>query len=122
MKYSYYTINDLRLGCDPKGAAGWRLSQFPSLSDALEHYRSLPDHSKSLGLTDGFHVLELVRRFPPPRSGVEGVDVLVSDFRVFPFWREVREAAEAANACVSALNIGYVLVNDRPVPMAACQH
>ncbi len=42
MKLSYYTVDDLRLGYDPKGITGWRLSQFLSLKDALAHYMSLP--------------------------------------------------------------------------------
>ena len=28
MRISFYTIDDLRLGHDPKGVTGWRLSQF----------------------------------------------------------------------------------------------
>lgn len=43
MRFSYYTIDDLRLGHDPRGVTGWRLSQFLHWRDALEHYRSLPD-------------------------------------------------------------------------------
>lgn len=42
MNLSYYTVDDLRLGHDPKGVVGWRMSQFLSLDDALTHYVSLP--------------------------------------------------------------------------------
>ena len=42
MRFSYYTIDDLRLGHDPRGVTGWRLSQFLHWRDALEHYRNLP--------------------------------------------------------------------------------
>ena len=42
MRISFYTIDDLRLGHDPKGVTGWRLSQFLNWRDALEHYYSLP--------------------------------------------------------------------------------
>ena len=102
------------LGRDPRGVTGWRLSRFLSLADALEHYRSLPDSGvKAFGLTDGVHVLELVRHIPP-QDEKAGMDVLASDYRAFPLWREVRAAAEAASACVSVLHI-----HDRPVPMAA---
>ena len=38
MRISFYTIDDLRLGHDPKGVTGWRLSQFLNWRDALEHY------------------------------------------------------------------------------------
>ena len=43
MRISFYTIDDLRLGHDPKGVTGWRLSQFLNWRDALEHYHSLPN-------------------------------------------------------------------------------
>ena len=42
MRISFYTIDDFRLGHDPKGVTGWRLSQFLNWRDALEHYHSLP--------------------------------------------------------------------------------
>ena len=35
MRLSFYTIDDLRLGYDPKGVTGWRLSQFLNWRDAL---------------------------------------------------------------------------------------
>lgn len=41
MNLSYYTVDDLRLGHDPKGVVGWRMSHFLSLDDALTHYASL---------------------------------------------------------------------------------
>ena len=43
MRISFYTIDDFRLGHDPKGVTGWRLSQFLNWRDALEHYHSLPN-------------------------------------------------------------------------------
>ena len=54
MRISFYTIDDLRLGHDPKGVTGWRLSQFLNWRDALEHYHSLPnDRVKEFGLSNG---------------------------------------------------------------------
>lgn len=118
MKISFYTIDDLRLGHDPKGVTGWRLSQFLSLADALEHYRSLPALGvKSIGLSDGVHVLELVRHFPPPLDMTGGVDTLAADYRVFPLWREVKEAVEATELCITALRVSHLLINGQPVPM-----
>ena len=38
MKISFYTIDDLDLGYDPKGVTGYRLSNFLRLDDALIHY------------------------------------------------------------------------------------
>ena len=119
MKISFYTIDDLRLGHDPKGVTGWRLSQFLSLADALEHYRSLSDlGAKSIGLSDGVHVLELIRHLPPLPGAAEGLDTLAADYRAFPLWREVREAAVATEVCISTLCVGHLLVNDRPIPMS----
>lgn len=57
MRISFYTIDDLRLGHDPKGVTGWRLSQFLNWRDALEHYYSLPnDRVKEFGLSNGVQV------------------------------------------------------------------
>ena len=65
MNLSYYTVDDLRLGHDPKGVVGWRMSHFLSLDDALTHYASLSATGvKSLGLTDGVHCLEIARCVP----------------------------------------------------------
>ena len=65
MRISFYTIDDFRLGHDPKGVTGWRLSQFLNWRDALEHYHSLPnDRVKEFGLSNGVQVLQLVRCLP----------------------------------------------------------
>ena len=62
MRISFYTIDDLRLGHDPRGVTGWRLSQFLNWRDALEHYHSLPnDRVKEFGLSNGVQVLQLVQ-------------------------------------------------------------
>lgn len=39
MKISYYTIDDIRLGHDPKGVTGWRIRHFLNLDKALAQYR-----------------------------------------------------------------------------------
>nr|WP_326184163.1 hypothetical protein [uncultured Oscillibacter sp.] len=120
MKVSFYTIDDLRLGYDPKGVTGWRLSRFLSLADALEHYRSLSGlGAKSIGPSDGIHVLELIRHLPPFPDASEGLDTLAADYRVFPLWRECGEAADATEVCTSALRIRHRLINGRPIPMSA---
>ena len=54
MNLSYYTVDDLRLGHDPKGVVGWRMSHVLSLDDALTHYASLSATGvKSLGMDQG---------------------------------------------------------------------
>ena len=82
MNLSYYTVDDLRLGHDPKGVVGWRMSPFLSLDDALTHYASLPATGvKSLGLTDGVHCLEIARCVPLFEYDREGEDILASDYK-----------------------------------------
>jgi len=76
MKISYYTVDDLRLGHDPKGVFGWRLSRFLDWRDALEHYRSLPDNGvKALGVSSGEQDLELMRHIPITPDGEIGLDI-----------------------------------------------
>ena len=54
MNISYYTIDDMRLGHDPKGITGWRIRHFLSLDKALAQYRTMsPRGIKTLGVTDG---------------------------------------------------------------------
>ncbi|MFQ9916297.1 MAG: hypothetical protein ACLRWQ_07805 [Flavonifractor plautii] len=60
--------------CGWAGAAssgrGWTIRQFPELEEALEHYRGIPiTKRKVLGVTDGFHVLELVKKCAPASKG-----------------------------------------------------
>lgn len=110
MKISYYTIDDLRLGYDPRGVTGWRMSRFLSLSDALEHYRSLPDSGvKAAGLTDGVHALELVKCLPLFPGDQQGESVLASDYRMFPIWSQEPKAAAATEASISALGLRYMV-------------
>lgn len=118
MKVTYYTVDDLRLGHDPKGVSGWRLSHFLSLDDALAHYMSLPaSKEKSMGLTDGVHELEIVRCVPIFAYDKEGEDILASDYRQFPLWANVDEAKAAAQACTTALRLRYLLRPDAIVPI-----
>ena len=118
MKVTYYTVDDLRLGHDPKGVTGWRLSHFLSLDDALAHYMSLPaTKEKTLGMTDGVHELEIVRCVPIFAYDKEGEDILASDYRQFPLWADVDEAKAAVQACTTALRFRYMLRPDAIVPI-----
>ena len=59
----YYTIDDLRRSPDQSGRSGWSMERFGTLEEALARYRALPaSGARSVGLTDGLHVLELARR------------------------------------------------------------
>ena len=124
MNISFYTIDDLSLGYDPKGVTGYRLSQFLCLEDALLHYRGLSaSKQKALGLTDGTHVLPLVECCRLFSTDHEGEDVLASDFRMLPLWAELPEAAEAEHICITELRLRYViraLSWSRPRPRRNC--
>ena len=118
MNLSYYTVDDLRLGHDPKGVVGWRMSHFLSLDDALTHYASLSATGvKSLGLTDGVHCLEIARCVPLFEYDREGEDILASDYKQFPLWADVEEVNTATQACISTLRLRYVLHPDAIVPI-----
>lgn len=117
MRLSYYTIDDLRLGHDPRGVTGWRLSQFLNWRDALEHYRSLPStRVKEFGLSNGVQVLQLVRCLPLFASDRTGHDVLLTDGIIQPLWRAEPQAAEMAQTVVACLGIRYCLDHDQIVP------
>ena len=62
MNLSYYTVDDLRLGHDPKGVVGWRMSHFLSLDDALMHYAC---YGSKISWTDGWSALSGDRSMYP---------------------------------------------------------
>lgn len=62
MDLKYYIIDDLCLPPKRPFHKGWTMEQFQSLQEALVRYRAIPaGQAKSMGVTDGVHVLELVR-------------------------------------------------------------
>ena len=102
MNISYYTIDDLRLPAKRLLRKGRSVEQFPTLEEALARYRALPAAGiRALGLTDGLHVLELVKCLPLFPDDREGEDVLASDYSQFPLWAQEPEAAKAAVTCIS---------------------
>lgn len=118
MEISYYTVNDLRL--PPKRALrkGWTMERFPTLDEALNRYRALPPSGvKSLGLTDGAHVLEVVRCLPLFPHDREGENVLASDHRQFPLWAHSPKAKDATECCITELQLRYTLVGKIIVPI-----
>ena len=117
MRISFYTIDDLRLGHDPKGVTGWRLSQFLNWRDALEHYHSLPnDRVKAFGLSNGVQVLQLVRCLPPFPTDRTGSDVLPTDSLVQPLWRKENQALEVAQAGAEHLAVRNCLAGGPRIP------
>ena len=108
MNISYYTIDDLRLPAKRLLRKGWTMERFPTLEEALARYRALPASGiKVLGLTDGAHVLEVVKCLPLFPDDREGEDVLASDYSQFPLWSYEPEAAKAAVTCIAALGLRY---------------
>ena len=91
MDLKYYIIDDLRLPPKRPFHKGWTMEQFRSLQEALVRYRAIPAcQVKSIGVTDGVHVLELVRCLPiyPAESTGEDVQAAVPD--VYPLWQRCR--------------------------------
>ena len=120
MSLAYYTMDDLRLGRGGFLRKGWTIRQFPELGEALAHYRGIPiTKRKVLGVTDGFHVLELVKNVPLLPGDPEGEDVLALELgEPLPAWADTPEARRAVRACVEALGLRYQMEDKilAPIP------
>ena len=121
MNLHYYTMDDLRLGRSGFLQKGWTVRQRPELGEALAHYRGIPiTKRKVLGLTDGFHVLELVKNVPLFPDDPEGEDVLASELgEPLPQWANTPEARQAVRTCVEALGLRYQIEGKilAPIPV-----
>lgn len=121
MSLAYYTMDDLRLGRGGFLQKGWTIRQRPELGEALAHYRGMPiTKRKVLGLTDGFHVLELVKNVPLFPDDPEGEDVLASELgEPLPQWADTPEACQAFRACVEELGLRYQIEGKilAPIPV-----
>ena len=109
MNLHYYTMDDLRLGRGGFLRKGWTIRQFPELEEPLECYRGIPiTKRKVLGMTDGFHVLEVVKNVPLFPDDPEGEDVLALELgEPLPQWADIPEGRQALRACVEALDLRY---------------
>lgn len=117
MKLSYYTIDDLRLGYDPQGENGWRLSRFLSWQDAMAQYRSLPDSAvKVIGVSSGEQDVELVRHLLTDADDTAWENVLVLDFLALPLWKKEKGVVSFVKELASRLDIRYCLTADKLVP------
>ena len=125
MKYSYYVIDDLRLGYDPKGVTGWRFCSFLSFEAAIKHYSNLPlSVVKEFGLTNGedrIGIVRCVRLFP---DDISGEDVLMTEAFKHPVWREEPMLVDIGREAVDALGIRYCLDDNRiiPAPKSETKH
>lgn len=94
------------------------MERFGTLEEALARYRALPaSGARSVGLTDGLHVLELARRAVlfPAESPCE--DVQAASPEALPLWANRPEAIAAARAAVSALHLRYRISGRMAVPV-----
>ena len=118
---TYYTMDDLRLGQGSLLCKGWSLERVQTLDEAVEHYRGMPiTKRKVLGLTDGFHVLELVKNVPLLLGDPEGEDVLASELgEPLPAWADTLEARQAVRTCLEALGLRYQIEGKilAPIPV-----
>ena len=118
---TYYTMDDLRLGQGSLLCKGWSLERVQTLDEAVEHYRGIPiTKRKVLGLTDGFHVLELVKNVPLLLGDPEGEDVLAIELgEPLPAWADTLEARQAVRTCVEALGLRYQIEGKilAPIPV-----
>ena len=119
MNISYYTIDDLRLPPKRSLRKGRSVEQYSTLEEALARYQSLPAAGiRVLGLTDGIHVLELVKCLPLFPDDQEGENVLALDYSCFPLWAQEPEAANATHICITAMNLRYRIKGNviEPIP------
>ncbi len=121
MSLAYYIMDDLRLGQGGPLCKGWSLERVQTLDEAVEHYRSIPiTKRKVLGLTDGIHVLELVKNVPLFSDDPEGEDVLATELgEPLPVWADKPEARQAVRTCVEALGLRYQIEGKilAPIPV-----
>ena len=121
MSLAYYIMDDLRLGRSGFLQKGWTVRQRPELEEALAHYRGIPiTKRKVLGLTDGLHVLELVKNVPLLLGDPEGEDVLAAELgEPLPTWADTTEARQAVRTCVEALGLRYQIEGKilAPIPV-----
>lgn len=119
MNITYYTIDDLRQAPKRLFRKGYSIRHFDTVEAAISHYQTLPaSGEKSLGITDGFHVLELVKCLPPYPDDTEGETVWASDYRALTLWRERPESALAEAACEDAFHPRYRLDGAVLVPVS----
>ena len=93
MGLSYYTTD---------GGRASDIGEFYTLEEAMEHYRGIPiTKRKGFGMTDGIHVLELVKNVPLLPGDSEGEDVLAIELgEPLPAWADTLEARQAVRTCL----------------------
>ena len=116
MGLTYYTICDLRLPPKQLLRKGWTAEHFQTIREALAHYRTLPEAGvKVLGVTNGSQSMGLVVCLP--LSPGQDENVLTSHYRSPPSWVDEAELAGVVDACMTVLNLRYMLDGDIAVPI-----
>ena len=111
----YYTIADLCIPPESLFRGGWTAEHFQTIREALAHYRTLPEACvKVLGVTNGRQSMGLVICLP--LSSGQDENVLTSHYRSPPSWVDEAELAGAVDACMTVLNLRYMLGSDIAVP------
>ena len=112
----YYTIADLCIPPESLFRGGWTAEHFQAIREALAHYRTLPEACvKVLGVTNGRQSMGLVICLP--LSSGQDENVLTSHYRSPPSWVDEAELAGAVDACMTVLNLRYMLGSDIAVPI-----
>lgn len=118
MKLSYYTVDDMSLPRKKFLRKGWTIQHFETIEEAISHYISIPSSKdKRLGLTDGMHVLELVRCVPLFEYDTEGEDILASDYTQYPLWSDLLAAKISTQICTERLHLRYMLYPKAIMPI-----
>ena len=95
---------------------GWTAEHFQTIWEALAHYRTLPEAGvKVLGVTNGRQSMGLVMCLP--LSSGQNKSILTSRYRAPPSWVDEAELAGAVDACMTVLNLRYMLDGDIAVPI-----
>ena len=113
MCVTYYTVDDLR-----PGRPGWDVRQFSALSEAIEHYRTLPmDGTRVLGMVDDIHAYELIRCMLLFPGDAQGEDVLAADYWRSGVTKKNAALKNALDGCLENLHPRFLLESERLVPV-----
>ena len=112
----YYTIADLHIPTKQLLRKGWTAEPFQTIREALAHYRILPGSGiKVLSVMNGSQAMGLVVCLPLSTGQVE--NVLTSRYRSPPSWADEAELAGVVGACMTVLNLHYMLDGSIAVPI-----
>lgn len=119
MDLYFYTVNDLALCKTSQESCHCEIKEYLTIGEAIGAYKRLSSKvEKSMGITDGCHVLELVKCVHLYPNTEHREDVLASDYRGFPLWAEEPSIASAVDICICQLNLRYIISNNFASPIS----